>query len=306
MALHHIRAGASEINLYLDRPAPRTMEMLRPFPQVRFTLCDDAYWQDDRPEKVEARQVINATDAYRRTKTDWLLHCDADEFVGGRTPLAVALSKLAPTDMVARLQTAERVTVIGQKPRTFFDGPFRLCVLKDRKTAISIYGEMNDYLNAGVTGHSLGKVLVRTGQSFRLGLHYARPKGAGQDVTVPDITLPEHVLLHYDGLTSLHYLNKFIGLKRLKGTPKRKLQAQVLNDLSETPELLREFLNRLRSLSPEQADALRTRGLLIEDVVLPDTAVAEMCPEARIDPEAFDAKLRADANGRLDDLPAFD
>lgn len=307
MALHHVRLGASEVNIFLDRPSPETVALLRPFPQVRCTLCDDDYWKGQRPKTVEQRQSRNATRAYRRSGVDWLLHCDADEFVGGRTPLAIALSKVDPEVEVVRLPVAERVGIVGERRQRLFEGPFRRSLDTDNPSFSEIYGEeMKGFLNGGLVGHRLGKVLARTGRGLKIGLHYARRSDAHRKQVLPDFELPKHVLLHYDGLTTLHYLNKFIGLERKNSSHERRVQAMWLNELADHSEALHTFVSGLRYVTPEQAQALRDLGVLVEDVELPDAAVDELCPAARIDPLDFDAQLRAKSHGRLDKLPVFD
>ena len=84
-ALHHLNIGAAEVHIFLDGPNPEAQEALSAIPQVQVTLCDAAYWAASvrrrNPVLHTVRQQVNADNAYGRTKAEWLLHCDCDEFL---------------------------------------------------------------------------------------------------------------------------------------------------------------------------------------------------------------------------------
>lgn len=84
-AAHYLELGADEVHLFVDDPAQPGLEPLRALPRIRLTICDKAHWDringGRRPPAQEMRQIRNANTAYRACRSDWLLHCDADEGV---------------------------------------------------------------------------------------------------------------------------------------------------------------------------------------------------------------------------------
>lgn len=82
---HYLAIGASEIHLCLDRRNEEALDVLGPLKEVKITICDEAYWsaseRGQRPISQADRQVTNLRRAYNSSKHDWLLFCDADEFL---------------------------------------------------------------------------------------------------------------------------------------------------------------------------------------------------------------------------------
>jgi len=82
---HHLSLGAAEAHVYLDRPNPEVTEALAGIEGAFVTVCDASHWANStrgtRPKRVNARQMLNATEVYTTRPLDWLLHCDADEFL---------------------------------------------------------------------------------------------------------------------------------------------------------------------------------------------------------------------------------
>lgn len=314
MAVHHISLGASEVHLYLDKPAPLVRSLLAGFPQVRIVACDDAYWRGKRPDLNTARQVVNANRAYRKTEAEWLLHCDADEFVSGAAPVAEALAAVPEGMDCARVANCERIAIVGHEPADLFEGPFRFAIRSHRPNELGtkIYGETNRYLNHGLTGHRIGKMFTRTGRDHRVLIHRAGVPDQGKTVELPFVDLPDHVLLHYDGLTPTHYLMKMLRHMDVESATDRPTWpasrvAQVLEARrlkSDGPALIR-FIEGLRSVTPEQAELLRQNGLLHETGLTPIVAVRALCPEAEVDAAGFDAVLRQREKDLLQGTPVW-
>ena len=98
----HLALGASQVFIYCDRPNDPVQSILAHLAQVTVVGCDAAHWLrvgKSRPRRHEVRQVRNARDADARAKTDWILHCDADEFVwAGVSVQSVLAGALDQTD----------------------------------------------------------------------------------------------------------------------------------------------------------------------------------------------------------------
>lgn len=218
---HHLDQGAAEVHVFLDRPDAEAEALLADLPGVFVTACDAAYWQrsarGQRPPRHTARQNHNATAVYRRTGVSWLLHCDADEFLFCEAPLEEELASQPARIGYLRIRNVERAWPPEGPGAEIFDGPFRLPIPEFQRLGPRIYGPGADYLNQGVSGHVAGKGIVRTGRNYLMGIHYPRFDTAAEEKTVPRRPSQTAVLLHFDGLTPLHWALKL--LKRV-GEPR--------------------------------------------------------------------------------------
>jgi hypothetical protein len=158
-AAWHLEAGAHRLYLYLDDDNQAAFEALKPHPKMRVTLCDGTWWNGDRPETHQSRQVRNAIHAYhQRAETDWLIHIDVDEFLVSDQPVADILSSISQQDSVTRIRPMEKLSGPGNAFKAFIpNGPARTRILND------LYPTFGLYLNGGFLSHIAGKVFVRTG-----------------------------------------------------------------------------------------------------------------------------------------------
>ena len=215
-ALHHLELGAREVHLALDRWTDETLAALRPIDGVRLTLCDAAYWErafGARPPDQEARQIANARLCFAACRTDWFFSCDADEFLWADRPVSALLDEVPGDVWHRRTRVAERVFRAGQAHPTIFDGPVRHGT-PDAARIERTYGPSARYLNRGMSGQWVGKSFVRAGAPRRIWLHFPLPwllgrlRCALRPARVAGDVLPESWLVHYDGLTPLHWLVK--------------------------------------------------------------------------------------------------
>ena len=262
--LHHLEAGAERVHLFLDAPNPQAQEALAAIPQALVTLCDDAHWaacvRKRRPKLHTGRQLVNADIAYGQTRSGWLLHCDCDEFIRDGAAMAQELAELEPKHVYLRLQMAERAYVAPQG-EDLFEGVFRLPIKDFALHGPPVYGDLTAFLKDGVTGHRAGKAVVRTGLNISVGIH--SPDGP------PPHRNAQTRLLHFDGLTRLHYMIKL--LRRAAEPPTnapprhgapRIAQFETLSGLLGHPERVRDLVERLKSVTPAQVDQLRAMGAL--------------------------------------------
>lgn len=294
---HHRALGADEVRLYLDDPSDPGAERLAAIPGVSLVRCDAGWWRacGTRPDKQSARQQHNATHAYGDMAVDWLLHVDADEFLHLDRPLAEVLGALPRGAEWLRLQMRERVWREGAAAPTIFDGVFRHHLRGLDAEAAAIYGADVRFLKSGMASSPAGKALVRTGRGMRLSAHAPRRGGA-----VPPHGVAEGAaVLHFDGLTPMHWLAK---MRRYAGHDPEVLAGLVhrerlrqLQALAKAgPEGAAALHARLYRLPQARAEALRALGRLSDH--RPDIAgaVARVVPGPAPDltPAGFDAAAR--------------
>ncbi|MFN6977398.1 MAG: glycosyltransferase family 2 protein [Gemmobacter sp.] len=313
---HYLGLGADLIDLRLDRPAPEVERLLAPLDRVRVTVCTDAYWQatgrDARPALHTLRQRVNAAHAYRALEQDWMLFCDADEFLVPEGRFADRLAALPARVQFRRIRVVERVQRDGVPQDGLFDGVFRGPLPDQGDVAERIYGrETARFLTRGLAGHVAGKSVMRRGTDLVPSLHFPVPPRLGPldralIVATPPwrAKLDGAVIAHFDGLTPLHFLLKLLhkhvsaldapDAPPSKRTEARRAQIAAAAAGCRDPAALRQ-LQALLWLSPEAEAMLRAEGTLRSLPLDPAAAAQRLFPDAGLDYSAanFDAALRA-------------
>ena len=312
---HYLELGADLVHLCFDRPHPEAEALFRDNPKIRLTRCDVAYWAAvsprGRPMNLPARQIANAKALYPHLEYDWLLTCDADEYLQCKTDVGAALAAVSPSVDYVRLKVAEKVLPPDANPQTIFEGLFRLPRDKGKTYAKEIYGpELGVLLERVVAGHDLGKSFVRRGRHMDMHIHAPRALPASPKDTSPPRepvgeTLPDAYLAHYDALTPFHYLVKQLGKyvtnrkmaeagqKRGLRHRSRELQVDLAASACADPNPVSktEILHRL---TPESLAGLKKYGLILDLDLAPDQIARKHFPDVPLDftPEAFDESLR--------------
>lgn len=289
---HHLNEGAQAIHLYLDKNDRDTVKALRDMPGCILTRCNNHHWRAHNggrhPYLHTRRQLINANVAYADCKADWLIHCDADEFIRSGAALTADLAEVPADCDHARLAVAERVMPPTRAQQTLFDGVFRRPLKGADEVIADIYRSHALFLENGLTGHPSGKAAVRVGRGLKIGIHQPRPM-------VPSVPLPRTRLLHFDGLTEFHYLVKLLRRaheKPLPGAPRhsdgRMAQIARVKEIAHDPAAFAALAKALKSLTPAQE--LRLNGL---DLIDPEPFRPNLGP---LNPDLsvahFDAALR--------------
>ncbi len=312
---HYLELGADLVHLCLDRPHPEAEALFDGNPKIRMTRCDPAYWAEvsprGRPMNLAGRQIANAQHLYPHLQYDWLLTCDADEYVHAKQDMGAALALVPETLDFVRLKVAEKVLPPDLNPQTIFEGMFRLPRERGKTYATEIYGpKVAVLLERVVAGHDLGKSMVRRGRDMVMHIHAptALP-AAPSDRTPPREPvgdwLPGVYLVHYDALTPFHYLVKQLGkyltnrkiaqAGRKRGLRHRSRELQVelaASACADTnPVAKTEILHRL---TPQSMAGLQKYGLLVDLDLAPDQIARKHFPGVPMDftPEAFDRALR--------------
>lgn len=274
---YHLDLGAAEVHLCLDRPNPAVQDLLAGVPGVQLHLDGADGWAfqgvGQRPRGQNARQKYHASRILAQTRADWLLHCDTDEFLFP-TPVGESVPGIlsrVPEDMTSvQVAVAERVQVHGRPTTDIFSGVFRLPWPRFADEGYQVYDALTlELLQRGLCGHSMGKAMVRAGRGLFIGVHHGLRSFDG---TVRDAAVAQGTglrVLHFDGLTRLHYLLKMLryGAKDRAGNPASHARARwaqicAVNEEAHAEERLELIWQVAKTISPAQAQGLADRKLL--------------------------------------------
>lgn len=298
---YHLGLGASEAHIFLDAPDPDAQAALAALPGCHVTVTDEAYWAATpagrRFPRPTSRQILNANRAYADCGVDWLLHLDADEFVRDGDQVMQDICEAPQEVQFIRYRVLERVYLADTPSQTILDGVFRRRHPLFDLYGDVIYGRFAKFLRHGLTGHTAGKAIVRTGQDLRMSIHLpVQPDGTRLNTGQERLDQ----LLHFDGLTPTHYLIKMAryahlppikGRRNPEGKERGQQQRFVINHADRERELQR-MIQGTQVMDAKRLDHLRQRALLYETPFDPTPQFAKMgvAPDLRAD--AFDATLR--------------
>ena len=299
---HHLAVGAEEINVFLDRPNPEAEALLAGVEGVRLRHSgDDGWargWKAKRPDRHQARQKYNATRALAETGMDWLVHCDADEFVHPRRPFAADLATAGEGKAWIKLEVEERC-FLRRKPKSLFEGAFRSPWKGFEEEGEAVYGKRARYLTRGLAGHIAGKSCTRAGQGYTVGVHYPLPDWDESRSLLPYRPYYNARLRHFDGMTPLHYILKMLrrASREERGKPtsyggSRSAQFEDAAKLAADPEALEKLWWKVQGLRPAEAKALEARDLLTRtDTGVEAVVAARFGDRVDLSPAAFDRAL---------------
>lgn len=302
----HLGTGAAEIHVYFDDPDDPAAALADTLPRVRAIRCDAAHWAEvapaaKRPPSHRRRQVLNANHALARSAADWLIHLDADEFLLQSRPLGEELHVARDLDCEVFFPVAERCFRRDAPVSSILDGVFRLSTkgLNRRGDGVNadavIFGDDLPYLVDGLLGHSAGKCAVPRDAGYRIGIHWAYLGGGKQRAERYASTAAR--LLHFDGLTALHWLAKLVRYadydpRTLGIAEHRHAQIEAFQRAQGEPGGPAALHRDLKELPPERLARLRAFGLLDEtpfDPLPACRAVLAVMPD--LSPARFDAEL---------------
>jgi len=280
-AAYHLDLGAAEMHIYLDRPDPQAVEFFAPYPQIRLTECDDAYWRG-RPERARSahqlRQAYNASRCYRRTDLHWLAHIDVDEFLLAPRPMAEILAEVPDDAAYARVRPAE---LLDQPDPWSGPAHFKLTRRErglTKRELTDIYPEFGAYVPEGFLGYNGGKNIARTGlPGIRLGIHGVLYKGAA---LANGHMLTEVHVGHAHAPTWAHFERHF-RFRMTKGSYRKKSDGSMgLRDVldivleDEGPAGLRRFYQVMNVATPRLLDRLAAHDMLLTAALDLDEKVA--------------------------------
>jgi len=308
---YYLSIGAAEVHLSLDSKNEEVLDTLSGMPQLYLTVCDDVYWSKTRARKRPIsqadRQVINLNSAYTTSRHDWLLFCDADEFIYTAPDgpnLDQMLARCSQEVLFYTFPVAERFYAIGEDPKEIFDGLYRCRSQRVQEIGPEIYGDNWIFLSRGLLQDGPGKSIMRVGAGLDVNIHM--PKNS-QTATLEQLSsFKGSYLIHYDGLTPFHWALKLarwyqsmIDLLgddkeriRRRRTSGRNRQAEFLYQNRNNPAILLAMTN-LQRLRGEQIANLAVAGGI--PLIRPNiqSYVDHIFPQAKINfkQSYFDQKL---------------
>ncbi|WP_425040779.1 glycosyltransferase family 2 protein [Primorskyibacter sp. S187A] len=310
----HLGTGASEIHVYFDAPDDPVIPEVAALERVHVVVCDDAHWRKTapirrKPPTIRRRQALNANHALSRCTCDWLIHLDADEFLFQSRPLEIELAHVAELDCEIVFPVFERMLLRDRPQTSFFDGNFRSSTkgLNRRNDGINadkvIFGDHYPLLVHGMLGHSAGKCGVPRNSDFEIGIHWAY-RGP-ERIRAARYASTSTQLLHFDGLTRLHWLSKLLRYADydpavLNVAPHRRAQIEVLLDVKDDASGILEFHREVQAPDVALQDRLRAFGLLHDIAFDPSPVIADVLGELPdLAPRPFDETLLAQYPERL-------
>lgn len=302
---HHLAIGASELHLFFDRPNPEATALLSGIDGVILRGSGEDGWKlkgGKRPGHHVQRQAYNATRVLNENSVDWLIHCDADEFLRLSSPLAEELATTDPRNEWLRLCVQERVWPENGEGDDIFAGLFRSPLPDFAEIGAQLYGpERAARMNAGLSGHDVGKSCVRTGRGHVMNIHRPGSGGARKRFDLRHRKSAVVELLHFNGMTRMHYIVKMLrralimadGL-RMPSSPARKTQFETAVMRARDPAALTEMWREAQCLTTEEAQILADLGVLNDrstDIVAHARAV--FGDRIDLSPAGFDRALIA-------------
>lgn len=285
---HHLSLGVHRIHLILDGRSPEVDRALAGHPRVDLTHADAGFWTTHfghRPARNTHRQMAMLERALARSEAAFVFHIDIDEVLVGQGTLAEALATVPVTADCAIVQSAERVHLRPPNPDDIFCGGFRRQAPPRLAPQIAaIDGPMAPYLDRGMTAYASGKSAFRTGRHLTPGIHFPRPFLPRRSTI-----LPTWELLHFDGLTKRHWIDKRLRLlatdpaNPANHAPFRMAQLQEVARLRDRKAVLETFYMQLKHLDRDRAARLDQYGLLIHDRFDPRPALAQEFPAHSVD-----------------------
>lgn len=307
---HHVDLGVNRIWLHLDAPNKELEDIVSGHEKIKVVRCDGAYWKDSvkgkRPWDFRVRQSVNADFAMSQSDADWIAHIDADEYVTNAAALFAFLAQQPDQILSIVAFNSERVHVRGQPQPHVFSGGFRVPFPRIvHRAQPLIYGRYARYLQKGVAGYWHGKAFTRVSSGLPLVLHRAE---LPEDVVEEDVQgrFPGRAILHFDGMTKAHWLDKMRkkapdGKVLKPHNPARIRQAQDVWDHRDDSDYVDDLYRHVKEISGFQALVLRLLGRMTSSDVDVPAKIKKVFPEVHVDlsPAAVDAALKDIQDGRV-------
>ena len=261
---HHLALGPDRIFVHLDDPETGSIAALEGLPGVRPIACDARYWRQmrgKRPPAHQYRQALNLQRVYARTKLDWLLHIDVDEFLLAEAPVAPMLA--AATGPMVRVEPWDALHD-PQAPDDIFRGRWFRRALRPGEDAAGLMRLLAPYgtlLKRGILGHSAGKCFFRTGlPDFAPAIHTARQGGVQLDAGA---FAPGLALLHFHAEDPATWRAR-LPFRTEQGAYRNLPELQAFFQTA-TPETLDDFYRVTQTATPAALAGLAALGMLREE-----------------------------------------
>jgi len=315
--VQHYRAlGANKVVIYWDGvPNPEKQSQLRalaPAGFLQLIYCDDAFWASHGLEKANMMlddvQEFCLTLEYGRCDTEWMLICDADEFLHSPVrPMPEFLADAPTEGRSLRIRHMEAFwgpddTLSEPLGCSYFRERYLLGPLTQPLTRL-LYGQYSVFSNRGMIGHNGGKYLLRCGlEHVTIGTTLAWIDGKDIGTWAHALPKPDSRMFfaHYDAVSEERWVEKWrrrISNERPsdKMGPTRVRQQQLIKDAMEQGDT-RSVFKALYGVNAFQVAVLkglrkleRVKPILGADAAFP-APVASSRPVARAEQAQFPAE----------------
>jgi hypothetical protein len=270
---HYLSLGAEELFLFVDGEKDPELGLHALPKQVKVFYCDEEYWHKQhrvpRPPDHRQRQGMNANLAVRLTKADFIAHVDIDEFIYSETDFREVLAALPNEYDGLRLWPAESIyPAIPGTYREAFSSLFkkRIFAEEDRSRVLKkVHGrEIARFLEKGLQGYHVGKVVARRQEGLELKIHFHHRAGSMIRFAESDSAL----LLHYFCQGPADWLSKYMrrlerrDFSRFKPMRQSQWQSVVAAASRSDQDLWKLYLN-LNVFSPARLRTLEEHGFLV-------------------------------------------
>ncbi len=268
----NLATGIDHVVLFLDAPEPAVEAYLAQHPHATYVVCDEAYWHGQRPDDLNARQVLNAnllTGVLAAFDwAEWVFQIDADEILDiDRTRLLAEVPAGVPAVV---LQSAEAVS----RPEWDGDVTHFKRLLSPEELQLLVALEVIDEADNReyFRGHTHGKAGMRPGLERRFQLH----RVVDTELEPIEPYAADWLrLLHYESYDGREFVRKWMAhvtAGPLRFRPNRERLLTALTVLVNTPGLSEEkrhhYLMRLyRRWVEDDFDTLLDLGLLFQSEV---------------------------------------
>ncbi|WBU60946.1 glycosyltransferase family 2 protein [Paracoccus albus] len=318
---YHLTIGASEIHIFFDRPNSEARSLLEGMSGVFLHASGEDGWRGltsgRRPGRHQARQAYNATRILNETTLDWLVHCDADEFLRVSDPLGDELANVPDNIEWLLIEVQERVWTGAETEGDIFAGAFRLPLADFELIGPGLYGAARAMrMNAGLSGHDVGKACVRAGRGHVMNIHRPARHRHSKRCDLRFAKCRSACLTHFNGMTRLQYIMKMLrrGLVLLDGLPSpssaaRKQQFETALSHAGDAEALNMLWQDMQYISAEELEILKElEAIRFDDLNIAEIAQKMFQNRLRLNPADFDRTLiayEAAAIGELVDRLGF-
>lgn len=244
---HYIALGAENIMILWDGlPDPElktALEVLAPKDRLTLVYCDADFWKTLGVDKstVALDDILNAGFAYgyRACDSDWILFCDADEFLHAPTPVGPRLATVSQNVQSLRIRNLEAVWGPDDDITVPFGcSYFRAPIEIPRATRALLWlmlGRYAVFSRGGMMGHFWGKHFLRTGlKDVTITSHSSSINGQNIGTWAHHLPTPDKAFFfaHYDAVSEKRWVEKW----------RRRISAERVSDKMSVPRARQQTL----------------------------------------------------------------
>lgn len=271
---HYLALGADEIFLYFDDPSRAGYSKIAARGRVKSKKCNDQYWsaKGQKPQYIEERQIDNYRDAANKTKSDWLLHVDIDEFIYARRPVSDVLDDFPENTFSVLVKPLEAIWEDLPSGANVFTTPWfkNSHSPNSEPSALGIFGEkLAKISRCGYWGHTIGKSFVSMKFDINVfDIHNCTPS---DEALIQNAESGFFDLLHFEACRYSDW--KYRAISRVNGTStasrmslKRRRQMELINRtvLTKGNRGLLKLYKKMNLISRVDLDKSLHSGFIVE------------------------------------------